>query len=510
MDAPPTWPFPANRHAIESLLGGVRDYAIFLLDGQGRIVSWNTGARAIKGYEADEIIGQHISRFYTPEDVTARRPERLLRVATEEGRVEDEGWRVRKDGTRFWADVVITAVRDAAGATIGYSKVIRDLTERRAAEQRVRLSEERLRLMISSVQDYAIVMLDEHGVVATWNAGAQRINGYATDEIVGRHFSVFYPAIDVARGTPERQLWQARSHGRVEDEGERVRKDGSTFFANVVVSAIRDDSGQLVGFTAVTRDLSERQKMEGALVRIAVERERAEAEIKERDIFLSVAAHEFRTPITAFQLKLQGISKLVEAQLGATDVGETVGQRLKEALRQAERLNELVERLLDVSRIANRSLDMTPEVVDLAALVAIVVEDQQENARQAATEVRLHTSGDCVGRWDRRRMEQVVVNLVSNALKYGKGTPVEVRVEGDRDEVRVTVTDHGIGIPIDDQERIFHPFERAVRMHSFPGLGLGLYVARRIVEAHVGTLTVASEPASGTTFTMVVPKATSE
>jgi PAS domain S-box-containing protein len=502
----PAWPFTADRGAIETLLGSVRDYAILLLDARGRVLTWNEGAQAIKGYARDEIVGRHVSTFYTPEDVAARRPERLLRVAADEGRVEDEGWRVRKDGTRFWADVVISAVLDPSGAVAGYSKVTRDLTDRVAAEHRLRLSEERLRLMIASVEDYAIFMLDERGYVSSWNRGAERINGYSASEILGRHFSVFYPPIDVARGKPERELAVARADGRVEDEGERLRRDGTAFIANVVISAIRDETGELVGFTKVVRDLTERQQLQGDLARHALEQARAEAAIKERDVFLSVAAHELRTPITAFQLKLEGIAKVVETQLADSAVGALIGTRIQDALRHADRITDLVERLLDVSRVANQSIEMRREVLDLAALVAEVVEVQQDHARKAATALAFTWRGDCVGSWDRRRMEQVFLNLVANAVKYGERKPVAVEVEGAQDAVWVRVTDRGVGIAPADLERIFHPFERAAPVQHFPGLGLGLYVARRIVEAHGGSLRVSSDPATGTTFTVVVPK----
>jgi PAS domain S-box-containing protein len=503
----PAWPFGADSSAIESVLGGVRDYAIFLLDAQGRILTWNAGAHAIKGYERSEVIGRHISLFYTPEDATARRPERLLRVAAEEGRVEDEGWRVRKDGTRFWADVVITAIRDESGAVVGYSKVTRDLTERVAAEHRLRLSEERLRLMIASVQDYAIFAMDEHGYVSSWNRGAERITGYTADEIIGRHFSVFYPPIDIVRGKPERELAIARSRGSVEDEDQRVRKDGTTYVANVVISAIRDDRGELVGFTKVTRDLSEQQRMQRDLARTALDRARAEEAVKERDVVLSIAAHELRTPITAFRLKLEGIAKVVESKLQGRIAGEIIGSRVKDALRQVDRINDLVERLLDVSRGANRSLDIRYEELDLASLVATAVEDQEDDARHHEVVLSVRSTGDCVGSWDRRGMEQVVVNLVSNAIKYGDGKPVDVAVEGTTDKVRIAVVDHGIGIGSADLERIFHPFERAAPAHHFPGLGLGLFVARRIVEGHGGHLDVTSDVATGTRFTVVLPKA---
>ncbi|MFL6122090.1 PAS domain S-box protein [Actinophytocola sp.] len=247
------------------LVQGVRDYAIFMLDPGGRITSWSAGAEQIKGYREEEILGRHFSIFYPPEDVTAGKPARELEQAIQNGRVEDEGWRVRKDGTRFWANVVITALRDDTGELRGFGKVTRDMTERRAAEDALRLSEERFRLLVQGVRDYGIFMLDPRGHVVSWNDGAERIKGYREEEILGRHFSIFYPPEDVTAGKPARELEQAIQNGRVEDEGWRVRKDGSRFWANVVITAVFDDNGTLRGFGKLTRDMTERRATEQAL-----------------------------------------------------------------------------------------------------------------------------------------------------------------------------------------------------------------------------------------------------
>ena len=249
------------------LVEGVKEYALFMLDPTGRVVSWNAGAERIKGYSAQEILGQHISRFYPPQDVQAGKPERGLEVAAAEGRWEDEGWRVRKDGSRFWANVVVTPLRGADGALLGFAELSRDLTERRGAETALRQSEARLRLMVESVKDHAILMLDCEGRVVSWNAGAERIKGYRADEILGRHFSRFYPPDDVAQGRPEWELERAVRDGEFEDEGWRVRKDGSRFWANVVITPIRDAQGALVGFAKVTRDLTELRRAEAELRR---------------------------------------------------------------------------------------------------------------------------------------------------------------------------------------------------------------------------------------------------
>jgi PAS domain S-box-containing protein len=266
------------RHAEDAglfrlLVDRVVDYAIFLLTPDGHVASWNKGAERLKGYRAAEIIGHSFERFYPPEARAAGRPARLLAIARAEGRVEDEGWRVRKDGTRFWADVVITALRDDSGQLVGFAKVTRDLTERRAAEEQLRQSEERFRTLVASVKDYAIFLLSPEGRILTWNEGAARIKGYAPDEIIGQSFERFYTAEDRAAGLPARLLATARAEGRVEHEGWRVRKDGSRFWADVVITALTNPEGQPIGFAKVTRDLTERRQAEQERARrVAAER----------------------------------------------------------------------------------------------------------------------------------------------------------------------------------------------------------------------------------------------
>ena len=247
------------------LIDAITDYAIYMLDPEGFVSSWNPGAVRFKGYEAAEIIGRHFSEFYTEEERAAGIPKMALQVAASEGRFEREGWRVRKDGTQFWAHVVIDPIWSPEGSLIGYAKVTRDLTERKIAEEALRRSEQQFRLLVQSVTDYAIYMLDPEGRVASWNAGAQRIKGYTPQEIIGEHFSRFYSPDDQARGAPAQGLATAAREGRWESEGNRVRKDGSTFLAHVIIDAIRDDEGKVVGFAKVTRDVTERKEAELAL-----------------------------------------------------------------------------------------------------------------------------------------------------------------------------------------------------------------------------------------------------
>ncbi len=461
----PSW--TAERALL--LVQSIRDYAIFTLDTDGRVSSWNAGAERIKGYTAEEILGQHISRFYTPEDFRDGRPWRLLRQAEEQGRVEDEGWRVRKDGTLFWADVIISAMRDASGTLRGFSKITRDLTERRKAEEQLRLSEERFRLLIESVKDYAIFMLDPKGHVVTWNAGAERIKGYRAEEIIGQSFTRFYPEEDVLAGKCDREL----------------------------EVALRDSAGRHLGFTKVTRDLTERRKMEEERLRLA----HAQEGVRLRDEFLSIASHELKTPITALQLQLHSLRERVER------MDERMVSRVDRAARSGERLAELIEALLDVSRIATGRFELNPQRFDLAETVGEVCERLREAATQAGCELSVKLGGALVGTWDRLRIEQVLTNLLSNAIKYAAQAPIEVSLAQEGNTAVLEVRDRGPGIPEEAQARIFNRFERAAEIRHYGGLGLGLYVVREIVKAHDGMVSVHNRPGGGACFIVRLPLA---
>jgi PAS domain S-box-containing protein len=482
------------------LLGSIKDYAIFMLDPQGRIATWNASAERIKGYSAQEIIGQHISRFYTPEDARDGRPQRLLRQAEEQGRVEDEGWRVRKDGVRFWADVIISAVRDSTGKLVGYSKVTRDLTERRLTEEQLRSSEERFRLLVENVRDYAIFMLDPTGHVMTWNAGAQRIKGYRAEEIVGQSFTRFYPEEDVRAGKCDHELQVALREGRIEDEGWRVRKDGSRFWANVIITALFDSVGRHRGFAKVTRDLTERRKLEEERLRLAQTQEA----VRLRDEFLSIASHELKTPLTALQLQLQTLRE----RLGPQE--ERLAIRVERAARSSERLSDLIEALLDVSRIATGRLELHLQSFDLAEAMREVCERLRDAATNAGCEISLKIEGTLQGRWDRLRIEQVLNNLLSNAIKYAARAPIEVSLVQEEEMAVLEVRDRGPGIPEAALARIFDRFERASEMRHYGGLGLGLYVTREIVKAHEGMVTAQNRSEGGACFTVRLPLAPSD
>jgi PAS domain S-box-containing protein len=482
---------PGTEVDFRALVSAVRDYAIFMITPEGVIASWNEGARRIKGYLPAEIIGRHFSVFYPPETVKNGICEYELAVAAAEGRFEGEGYRIRKDGTQFWANVVITSVRDSGGALIGYAKVTRDLTERKLREEALRDSERRVRLLVENVRDYALFMLDPDGRVASWNLGAERINGYSAKEILGAHLSRFYPPEDVLAGKTELELRVARETGRFEEEGWRIRKDGTKFWANAVLTPIRDANGELRGFAKVVRDLTERREAEEERLRLA----QAQEAVRLRDEFLSIAAHELRTPLTALLLQLQSLEK------SAANRGTTTP-----ALRSARRLASLVEMLLDVSRIATGRLDLSRENVDLVQLAREAIDRYSDEASRVGSQVVLEGEESVRGNWDPLRLEQVFSNLLGNSLKYAAGSSVTVRVSGRDGDGRFEIADRGPGIGADDVSRIFGRFERAAPSRHYGGLGLGLYIARQVVEAHGGSIGVRETPGGGATFSVVLPR----
>jgi PAS domain S-box-containing protein len=367
-------------------------------------------------------------------------------------------------------------------------------------EERSRRNEETLRLLVESVKDYAIFMLDPEGYITTWNLGAQRLKGYVAVEAIGQHFSIFYSREDLAAGKPAHELEVARAEGRVEDEGWRLRKDGTRFWANVVITAVHDDTGALRGFGKLTRDLTERRRLEQERLKLA----HAEESIRLRDEFLSIASHELRTPINALVLQLAALE--VALDRGSVDAKNARAQTSR-AARQARRLNDLVTRLLDVSRLATGRLTLNRQRMDLASSVRDVVADLGAEAAASGCTMTIDASApeSVIGTWDQLRIEQVVTNLLSNAIKYGPGGPIGIVISTEPRSVRVAVSDRGIGVAPADRERIFERFERGATPRDRGGLGIGLYVARSLVEAHGGTMALESEVGRGSTFSFTLP-----
>jgi PAS domain S-box-containing protein len=476
------------------LVESVTDYAIFILDLQGRVTTWNAGAERIKGYTASEIIGQHFSKFYPREDVEEGKCERELEEASRAGRFEEEGWRIRKDGTRFWANVVITALRNRDGTGGGFAKVPRDLSERRAAEEEAR----RFRLLVESVKDYAIFMLGPRGHVATWNAGAERIKGYPPSEIIGQHFSKFYPREEVEAGKCERELDEASRVGRFEEEGWRVRKDGTRFWANVVITALRNQDGALVGFAKVTRDLTERKAAEEERVRLA---EAREAERRNQE-FLAIMGHEMRNPLAPMvtavhRIRLRG--------------GRDCDEEIAVLGRQLGHMKRLVDDLLDASRFLRDDLRLNRNVIEigdvLANAVDVVASLLEEKRHKLVIDI---PKSDLLVEVDAARMVQVFGNLLNNAAKYtNESGVIALSATASLDQVTVTIADSGIGIAADVLPRVFELFTQAEQGidRRYGGLGIGLAVVKRLVANHGGDVTAESAGANrGSRFTVRLPR----
>ena len=482
----------APEQVFRLLVEGVSDYAIFMLDPEGHVASWNPGAERLKGYRRDEILGRHFSTFYTQEANDRGWPQFELKMAAKEGRFEDEGWRVRKDGSMFWANVVISALRDRNGRLQGYAKITRDLTERRQADDALRQSEEMQRLLLEGVQDYAIILLDPEGRVNSWNTGAERITGYTPAEIIGHSFERFFLPADAAAGRPAEELREAMLNRRTEVRGWRVRKDGTRFWAEAVVTSLRDASGRMRGFAKVVRDLSDRKRIESL-----------EEQGRNLTEFLAMLAHELRNPLAP-------ISNAV-AIIAATEQDNPRIRWAREVLeRQSAHLTRLVDDLLDVSRITRGKLRLKNTPLDLKDIVRRAIESTRPLIDKRGHRLHEHLPAEAaMVHGDALRLTQVVVNLLNNAAKYTpEGGDIWIDMHSDG-EVVLRVRDNGVGIPAQMLEGIFDLFAQGERSldRSEGGLGIGLTLTRRIVALHGGSIKAASAgPGAGAEFTVALPR----
>lgn len=505
---------------LATAIASVRDYAIFVLDADGIVRTWNAGAQRIKGYSEAEIVGKHFSTFYTEDDIKRSHPQRELRVAAEVGRFEEEGWRVRKDGTTFWANVITTRVSDADGKVIGFAKVTRDLSEKRIVEEKLRDSEERFRLMVDGVRDYAIFLIDPNGVISTWNEGAERLKGYSSKQAIGQHFSLFYPEEDRETDKARYELDEAMLTGRYEEEAWRIRRDGTRFWANIVITALRDKTGEIIGFSNVTRDLTERRRSDERLRRANEELERRverrtvelsqakselEAALQARDEFLSIASHELQTPLTSLKLRVQMLGSKLDLEQGKYPSPKELSKSIETIVRQSDRLSALIEYLLDISRVQLGKFTYDFETTDLSVLVRNAVDLWMEPLAAVGCPVRSQIEPGLIGEVDGPRFEQVISNLFSNAAKYAPGHAVEVSLGREGQEAIFKIHDHGPGIERARQDRIFDRYERIIGGASVSGLGLGLFIARSIVEGHHGRIFLESQPGFGSTFIIRLP-----
>ncbi|MBY3443984.1 hybrid sensor histidine kinase/response regulator [Rhizobium laguerreae] len=490
------------------LVDAITDYAIYMLSPEGIVTSWNTGAQRFKGYKPSEILGEHFSRFYLEEDRAEGVPERALATAAEEGRFEGEGWRRRKDGSRFWAHVVIDPIRRPSGELIGYAKITRDLTERRAAEKAIRQSEEQFRRLVQGVSDYAIYMLDPDGNVSSWNFGAERIKGYRPQEIIGRHFSTFYTPEDREAGVPQTALDIARAEGRFEREGWRVRKDGSRFWASVVIDVIRDEEGDVLGFAKITRDITEKMETQRAL-------EQAREELFQSQKMEAIGqltggiAHDFNNLLMAVLGSLEILKKRMPQDLSLTSLVDN-------AMQGAQRGAALTQRMLAFSR--RQELHMEP--IDVSGLVRGMMDMLSRSLGpltviETSFPIRLPTILT-----DPNQLEMAILNLVVNArdampsggrimlraseesLPSGKGPLSPGRY------VRIAVIDEGEGMDAKTLEQAVTPFFTTKGVGK--GTGLGLSMVQGLASQSGGRLMMKSSLGEGTTAELWFPVAMME
>jgi PAS domain S-box-containing protein len=491
----------------QKMIEEIQDYSIILMDRNGIIQNWNKGAEKIKGYTDKEIIGKHFSIFYLPEDLSRNLPDRLIHEAVKNGSSSQEGWRKKKNGSHFWGNITITAIHDDKNNVIGFSKVTRDLTDKKLAEDKLRISEERYHQMIAEVQDYAIILLNENGIIQNWNAGAEKIKGYNAKEIVGRSFETFYTKEDREAGLPFTLLGTARTEGKAMQEGWRVRKDGTKFWGTIVITALHNKAGDIIGFSKVTRDLT--------LQKIAndkVEKYTRELEIQNSELeqFAYVASHDLQEPLR----KIQTFAELIQENY---EDKEFVTRYFSKLDASAKRISELVKSLLDYSRLSKRGDDDGPSSVDLNIILAEVTQDfelliEEKNAT-------IHSSPLPLVYGNKIQLGQLFSNLISNSLKFSNRPPVininsetvsHTKIKSEQPLLfnqynKLIFEDNGIGFEQKYDKLIFSLFQRLHSKQNYAGTGIGLALCKKIVENHGGFINVSSEEGKGSTFLIYLP-----
>jgi PAS domain S-box-containing protein len=487
------------------LVDAVTDYAIYMLDTDGIVTSWNTGAERFKGYAAHEIIGRHFSEFYTPQDRASGLPARALAQAATK-QFETEGWRVRKDGTRFWAHVVIDPIRGSDGRVIGYAKVTRDLTERRAAEAALRRSQEQFRLLVQGVIDYAIYLIDLDGHVVSWNAGAQRIKGYEPAEIIGRHFETFYREEDRQRGEPARAMRLALENGKFESEGWRIRKDGSSFWASVVLDPVRDDDGQPIGFAKITRDVTEKMAAQRELD-AARESLFQSQKLEAIGQLTGGVAHDFNNVLMVILSSLQ----LIERKLDANDL--LTAKVVQNALNATRRGASLTQRMLAFAR----RQDLKPEPTDLVELVQGMLDLLQRTLGPANIIALDLPPGLPLALVDQNQLELALLNLAVNArdaMQDGGRITValaEAELLGATAKLppgrylKLSVIDTGPGMDAATLARATEPFFTTKGVGK--GTGLGLSMVDGLASQSGGQFLLRSSVGQGTEAELWLPAA---
>jgi PAS domain S-box-containing protein len=492
----------------KKMIEEIQDYAIILLDKNGFIQSWNKGAEKIKLYKEEEIIGKHFSIFYMPEDISSHLPEKLMKTAAEMGRAVQEGWRKRKVGSRFWANVTITALHDDQNNVIGYCKVTRDLTDKKEADDRLRMSEERYHRMIAEVQDYAIILLSPEGIIENWNAGAENIKGYKASEIIGKSFEIFYTLGDRSDGLPGRLLNEAKRNGKAAHQGWRIRKDGTKFWGSITITALHSKNNAIIGFSKVTRDLTQQKIAEDKMIAYTSELEIQKSELEQ---FAYVASHDLQEPLR----KIQTFSELIRDNIDDKDF---VDRYFKKLDLSAIRMSDLIKSLLNYSHLTNPSEELAMTEVDLNDVIADTILDFELLISEKKSTIKIESLPTVKG--NATQLGQVFSNIISNALKFSQANPV-IKLSSkivSRDQIaeapktlnnktyhQVIIEDNGIGFEEEYSKLIFTLFQRLNGKQEYAGTGIGLALCKKIMDNHKGHITATSKFGEGSTFNVYFP-----
>jgi PAS domain S-box-containing protein len=473
------------------LVQGITDYAIYMLSPEGVITNWNTGAERIKGYKASEIVGKHFSIFYTPEDREAGLPVRAMDTARKKKRFSAEGWRVRKDGSRFFASVVIDPIYENR-KLVAFAKITRDITERQQALEELYRSESQFRTFVNGVTDYALYMLDPTGIVTSWNVGGEKIKGYSAKEIVGQHFSKFYRPTDRASNKPANALRIALETGHYEEDGRRVRKDGSYFWASVVIDPIRNEAGELIGYAKITRDITERKKAQDKLMEV----QKQLAESQKLDALGQLTggvAHDFNNLLMIISGNIHLVRKEVNSEISI--------RALRSIETASQRAAALTRQLLTFARRQS----VQPQTIALAERLT-TIKDMLKSGLGSAVVLTLEAAPD-VGAIlvDPSEFETALVNLVINARDaMTDGGSVVLEARNNRNVVEISVEDNGVGIPEDILDKVFDPFFTTKPVGK--GTGLGLSQVHGFAHQAGGTISITSKLGEGTKVTMSLPR----
>lgn len=494
------------------MVTNVIDYAIFALDLEGTILTWSRGSQFMHRATEHEVLGKKYGLFYQESDKNAGVAALDLKKAEETGSYTTQRWRMRQDGSRFWAHIKIDKMFDEKNTAVGYAVIVHDHTDKKEAEiSRLALakSDETFNLLVAAVKDYAIFLLSPEGNILTWNEGARRNKGYESYEIIGRHFSTFYSKESKESGHPQWELEQAKAKGQYDEEGWRVRKDGSMFWASVSITAVKNKEGVLTGFVKVTRDLTERREAELSLKRAVISAEAARDEAqranKLKSEFVATISHEIRTPMSG----LIGLAELLMSDPDSEEVNEMASRIFNSSKRLLSVLNDLLDfSKLESGKVLVENSSFLPRLV-----VQDVVDLVTPLAQPKSLALEIQIGKDVPERvfGDENKVRQILTNLVHNAIKFTSKGKVKVSVItesiDDQNVLRFSVVDTGIGISEENKSLMFEPFIQAdpSSTRKFGGTGLGLSISRHYVTLMGGKIGLESTEGKGSTFWFTIP-----